>query len=83
MTTINASSLNSYSTRFTVAVKKDVTAEAADSSISTTTETGSASASTPPAAGGAGGAGSASDSSSASDRGAFSCVAYRLLGARV
>jgi hypothetical protein len=68
MTTINASSLNSYSTSFTVAVKKDVTAEAADGSISTTADTGSVSASTPPAAGGAGGAGSASDSSSASEQ---------------
>lgn len=69
MTTINASSLSSYSTRFTVAVKKDATAEVADSDASTTTDATSASASiTATAAGGAGGAGGASDSSSTSEQ---------------
>jgi hypothetical protein len=73
MTTISTSSLSSYSTSFTVAVKKDATTTAADSYASTTTDAASASATPTTAAGGAGaggagGAGGASDSSSSSEQ---------------
>lgn len=71
MTTISTSSLSSYSTRFTVAVKQDATTTAADSDASTATDAASASATPTTAAGsagGAGGAGGASDSSSTSEQ---------------
>lgn len=71
MTTINASSLSSYSSSFTVAVKKDATTAAADSDTSTTDATSASASTAATAAGGAGGAGAAggaSDSSSTSEQ---------------